>query len=84
MTLVIIVIVSQIMVGGPSIIGYSSTILIKQSLYDTVHKIVKDQIGRDNERNMPLLFTIFMLILTMNIIGMIPYNYSVTSHLRTG
>lgn len=46
------------MVGGGSIIGYPSTILIKQSLYDTTHKIVKDQIGVEYESRTAQIYTI--------------------------
>lgn len=85
-SIVLIVIISQIILGsagGVPIIGNKS-ILIKQSLYDTVHKIVKDQIGISNEINLPFLYTLFILVLTLNLIGIIPYNYSTTSHLKTG
>lgn len=83
MSLVLIVIISQIILGstgGVPIIGNKS-ILIKQSIYDTVHKIVKDQIGISHEINLPFLYTLFILVLTLNLIGIIPYNYSTTSHL---
>jgi F0F1-type ATP synthase membrane subunit a len=64
-----------------SIIG-NKGILIKESLYDTVNKIVKDQIGIENQIYLPYLYSLFLLILTSNIIGLVPYNFTSTSHLE--
>lgn len=78
--IILIVLLSQIVTNVTSIIGNKSY-LIKESLYDTVHKIVKDQIGIANEIYLPYLYSIFVLILISNLIGMVPYSFTPTSHL---
>jgi F-type H+-transporting ATPase subunit a len=82
-SLIIIVTISKLVIKINNIIGNKS-LLIKESLYDTVHKIVKDQIGVANEIYLPYLYTLFVLILTSNLIGLIPYSFTSTSHLNAG
>lgn len=87
-SIVLILIVSEMITGrntkdkAGSIIGNGKGILIKESLYDTVNKIVKDQIGIENQIYLPYLYSLFLLILTSNIIGLVPYNFTSTSHLE--
>ena len=85
-SIVLILIVSEMIIKNTkdkagSIIG-NKGILIKESLYDTVNKIVKDQIGIENQIYLPYLYSLFLLILTSNIIGLVPYNFTSTSHLE--
>lgn len=77
--IILIVLLSEI-VSTRSIIG-NRGYLIKESLYDTVHKIVKDQIGSRNEIYLPYIYSIFVLILISNLIGLVPYSYTPTAHL---
>lgn len=79
-SVVVIVIISQLIIKN-GVTTREKGLLIKQSLYDTVHKIVKDQIGVSNEIYLPYLYTLFVLILTSNLIGLVPYNFTSTSHL---
>ncbi|HEX8417357.1 MAG TPA: F0F1 ATP synthase subunit A [Methylobacterium sp.] len=44
---------------------------------DTVHQATGDE-GR---RFFPLVFSLFMFVLILNLLGMIPYSFAVTSHL---
>lgn len=85
-SILIIMIISGIIIkntkdNAGSIIG-NKGILIKESLYDTVNKIVKDQIGIENQIYLPYLYSLFLLILTSNMIGLVPYNFTSTSHLE--
>jgi ATP synthase subunit 6 len=43
--------------------------------------LVKDNVGEKGLKYFPLIFTTFMLILGCNVLGMIPYSFTVTSHL---
>lgn len=52
-----------------------------ESLYTTISSIVKDQIGTHNERYFPFIYSIFFFILIANLIGNIPYNYTITTSL---
>jgi len=42
---------------------------------------VKDAIGEGGKKYFPLVFTIFMFVLFGNLLGMIPYSFTFTSHI---
>jgi F-type H+-transporting ATPase subunit a len=49
--------------------------------YEFVANTLKSSIGDEGMRFFPLVFSLFMFILTANMIGIIPYTFTVTSHL---
>jgi len=49
--------------------------------YGVILGLVKDNVGEKGLKFFPLIFTTFMLILGCNLLGMIPYSFTVTSHL---
>jgi ATP synthase subunit 6 len=52
-----------------------------ETIYDTVSELVYSNIGKDGSVFLPLIFVIFLFILLANLIGLIPYSFTVTSHL---
>lgn len=52
--------------------------------YEFVANTLKSSIGEEGMRFFPLVFTLFMFILTVNMMGIIPYSFTVTSHLVVG
>ena len=55
--------------------------LSKESIYDTVHSIVVNQISNvSGQIYFPFIYTLFMFILINNLIGMVPYSFATTSH----
>jgi ATP synthase subunit 6 len=55
--------------------------IVLELLYSMILGIVVDNIsGRKAQLFFPLIFTIFFFISSMNLIGLIPYSYTVTSH----
>jgi len=49
--------------------------------YEFVASTVRSTAGSEGMRFFPFVFTIFMFILTVNMIGLIPYAFTVTSHI---
>jgi F-type H+-transporting ATPase subunit a len=49
--------------------------------YEYIAKMVKDVIGEDGMTYFPWIFTLFVFILTLNMLGMIPGNFTSTSHI---
>lgn len=43
--------------------------------------LIGEQIGQRGYRYLPIIFTTFMFILSCNVLGMIPYSFTVTSHI---
>jgi F-type H+-transporting ATPase subunit a len=49
--------------------------------YEFVATTVRSTAGSEGMRFFPFVFTLFMFILTVNMIGLIPYTFTVTSHI---
>jgi F-type H+-transporting ATPase subunit a len=49
-------------------------------IYEFVVSLVYEQIGSKGEKYFPLIFTTFVFLLFTNLIGMIPYSFTATSH----
>jgi len=51
-----------------------------ETMYGFVHSMVKDNAGEEGvKRFFPFVFTLFMFVLFANLIGLIPYSFTVTS-----
>ena len=53
---------------------------IVEMIYEFVSSLVYEQIGNKGEKYFPLIFTTFVFLLFTNLIGMIPYSFTATSH----
>ena len=49
--------------------------------YEFVADMLRSSAGNAGMKFFPLVFTLFMFILTVNMIGLIPYTFTVTSHI---
>jgi len=49
--------------------------------HEFIAKMVRDNVGSDGMRYFPFVFTLFMFILFCNLIGMVPFAFTVTSHI---
>lgn len=43
--------------------------------------MVAENIGEKGEKYLPIIFTLFFLLLFCNVVGMVPYAFTVTSHI---
>ena len=50
-------------------------------IYSLIIDTVNQNIGAKGKKFVPLIFTLFMFISTCNLFGMIPYGFTVTSHI---
>jgi F-type H+-transporting ATPase subunit a len=48
--------------------------------YEFVANLLRDTVGSEGRKYFPLVFTLFMFILFGNMLGMIPYSFTFTSH----
>ncbi len=55
--------------------------LIFESMYETVVELVYLNIGTYGYLFMPLIFSLFLFLILSNLLGMVPYSFTVTSHL---
>ena len=54
---------------------------IAELSYEFVADTINNTAGKEGMKFFPLVFTLFMFILVANIIGLIPYTFTVTSHI---
>lgn len=55
--------------------------LSAELVYNVIESLVVQNIGARGRRFIPFMFTLFLFILTCNLFGMIPYGFTVTSHI---
>lgn len=54
---------------------------IGEILYEFISNMVQDTIGREGRKYFPFVFSIFMIVLMGNLLGMVPYSFTYTSHI---
>ena len=55
--------------------------IIFNIVYNLIKDLIINNIGPKGSKFFPLVFCIFMYIVCLNLIGLIPYSYTITSHL---
>jgi ATP synthase subunit 6 len=66
--------------GGGTVVPNRWQIIV-EGIYTAVLGFVLDNIGQKGLPYFPFIFVLFTFILAMNLIGMVPYRFTVTSHL---
>ena len=56
---------------------------IPESAYEFVSDMLKDNIGKDGIHYISFIFSMFLFILTGNLLGLFPYSFTFTSHFAT-
>src|SRR6266480_7885348 len=78
-----VAVISLLMIGGSAgralVPGRIQS--IAELSYEFVANTIQSTAGKEGMRFFPLVFTLFMFILAANIIGLIPYTFTVTSHI---
>jgi ATP synthase subunit 6 len=54
---------------------------VVEGIYELIAGLLKDTLGGKGQEYFPYVFTLFSFILIANLIGLIPYSFTVTSHL---
>ncbi|MBX9596470.1 MAG: F0F1 ATP synthase subunit A [Roseomonas sp.] len=54
---------------------------LAESSYEFVHGLVLGQVGDEGKRFFPFVFTLFMFVLFGNLLGLLPYSFTFTSHI---
>ena len=55
--------------------------MMGESLYEFIASMIRENIGSEGRKFFPLIFTIFMIVLVGNMLGMVPYSFTYTSHI---
>jgi F-type H+-transporting ATPase subunit a len=52
-----------------------------EMIYEFIANLVEEQVGEKGKKYFPFIFSLFTFLLFSNLIGMIPYSFTTTSHL---
>ena len=52
-----------------------------EGMYDFVSGLLKENVGNEGRAFFPFIFSLFMFILFCNLFGLLPYSFTVTSHI---
>jgi F-type H+-transporting ATPase subunit a len=54
---------------------------VAEILFEFVSGMLKENVGEEGRRYLPFVFSLFMFVLLGNLLGMIPYGFTYTSHI---
>jgi F-type H+-transporting ATPase subunit a len=54
---------------------------VAEMSYEFVANMVRDNVGTEGMKYFPFVFTLFMFVLALNMLGLVPYSFTVTSHI---
>jgi F-type H+-transporting ATPase subunit a len=54
---------------------------LAELLYEFSHALAIDQIGEEGKRFFPFVFTLFVFVLMGNLMGLVPFSFTYTSHI---
>ena len=55
--------------------------VMAEGLYEFIAGMIRENIGSKGREYFPLIFTIFMIVLVGNLLGMVPFSFTYTSHI---
>jgi F-type H+-transporting ATPase subunit a len=81
--LIIVVLVSALLIGAttPRAMVPGRLQSVAEMSYEFVANMLRNSAGNEGMKFFPFVFTLFMFVLFANIIGLIPYSFTVTSQL---
>jgi F-type H+-transporting ATPase subunit a len=54
---------------------------ISEMSYEFIANMLRENVGSEGRRDFPFIFSLFMFVLFGNLLGMLPYSFTFTSHL---
>ncbi len=54
---------------------------LAEIFYEFVANMIRDNVGQEGRKYFPFIFSLFMFVLFGNLLGMIPYTFTYTSHI---
>jgi F-type H+-transporting ATPase subunit a len=84
----LMMVIAVVLIGGFLIMAMGRRALVPgrmQSVaelsYEYIANMVRENLGEEGMKFFPWVFTIFIFILTLNLLGLIPHSFTVTSHI---
>ena len=77
-----------LLVSGVLLLGMRRGALVPSRLqclaeisYEFIANMIRDNVGQEGRKYFPFIFTLFMFVLAGNMLGMVPYSFTYTSHI---
>ena len=55
--------------------------LVSELMYNFIAQLLSDTVGNNGKKYFPFVFSLFMFVLIGNMVGMVPYQFTFTSHI---
>ena len=72
---------SSAFLGSKNKVLFKQDSIIAELIYNFISKMISDTAGSKAKPYFPFIFSLFMFVLFCNMIGMLPYAFTVTSHI---
>lgn len=76
----LVVVFTTVFIGKRAMVPGRMQSLVELA-YEFVANMVRDNVGREGRPFFPFVFTLFMFVLACNMLGMLPYGFTVTSQI---
>ena len=76
-----VILVALLLLAGSKKIVPGRLQSIGEILFEFISNMVRDTMGEEGRKFFPFIFTLFMFVLICNLLGMVPYSFTVTSHI---
>jgi len=70
-----------VIAGGRGAMVPSRLQMVAELTYEFVGSLIRETLGAEGRRYFPIIFTLFMFVLVGNMLGMVPYSFTFTSHI---
>jgi len=84
----LLMVIAVVLIAGFLILSMGRRALVPGRLqsvaelsYEYIANMVRENLGEEGMKFFPWVFTIFIFILTLNLLGLIPHSFTVTSHI---
>ena len=76
-----VILVALLLLAGSKKIVPGRLQSVGEILFEFISNMVRDTMGEEGRKFFPFIFTLFMFVLISNLLGMVPYSFTVTSHI---
>ena len=81
-------VLAMVLISGFMILGMRRSAIVPgrwqcaaEMAYEFIANMLRDTVGQEGRRYFPFVFTVFVFVLFGNLLGMVPYSFTFTSHI---